>query len=178
MLFRSWATTTLALGEAGAIELLAEVHAPHGLAPFAAGAARAFGLCGLEDLPRLAQLARAGSPRKRAALGAVLRVAPDGSHALELGGLRAALGEPDADAAASVLALLGDALLAAARELARRTGCEELCLGGELAALPELARRVSDEGPFRRVHAAPEPGAVGAAAGAALLAARELREAA
>jgi carbamoyltransferase len=171
---REWATTTLALGERGAIEVLAEVHAPHGLCRFAAEAAQRLGLGGIEDLPRLAALAERGEPRRREALASVLAIAADGSHTLALAGLAAALGDSAADAAASVIAVLGDALLAAARELERRTQCEELCLGGELAGLSVLHARLLEEGPFRRVFAAPAAGEVGAAAGAALLGAQAL----
>ena len=173
---REWATTSLSVGSAAGIELLAEVHAPHDLARFAAESARLLDLAGLEDLPRLAELARGGEPRRRTALESVLAIAADGSHTLRLAGLREALAarESRADAAASVIALLGDALLAAARELERRSGCAELCFGGELALLPQLSERLSAEGPFARVCVPPTPGSVGAAAGAALVAARVL----
>jgi carbamoyltransferase len=173
---REWATTTLALGGEGGIEVLAEVHAPHDLARFAGESARLLDLAGLEDLPRLAELARGGEARRRAALESVLAIHADGSHTLQLAGLPEALAASAsrADAAASVIALLGDALLAAARELQRRTQCAELGFGGELALLPQLHERLSAEGPFRRVSVAPTPGAVGAAAGAALAAARVL----
>jgi carbamoyltransferase len=41
---REWATTTLARADGGALEVLGEVHAPHGLCRFAAESARALGL--------------------------------------------------------------------------------------------------------------------------------------
>jgi carbamoyltransferase len=104
----------------------------------------------------------------------VLAIGADGSHTLDLRPLPSALGPVREDGAASVIALLGDALLAAARELERRTRLEELCLGGALAELPVLHTRLFEEGPFRRVLVPPAPGEVGASAGAALLAAAAL----
>lgn len=182
---REGATTTQARGAGSQIEILAEVHDPHGLTGLGAHAARHLGLAGVEDLCRLERLADFGAPARRAELAEVLALHADGSHIVSLDRLEHALGPAiaagttheapgSADAAASVMLALGDALLSAARELHRRTGLEDLCFGGELAELSSLNARLLAEGPFRRLWIPPAPGEVGAAAGAALHAAHVL----
>ncbi len=190
---REGATTTLARGNGGQIEILAEVHDLHGLTGLGAHAARHLGFAGVEDLGRFERLADHGSPSRRTELAHVLAIHADGSHAVSIDRLADALGPPraagaaidgaggaandagvHADAAASVMLALGDALLSAARELHRRTGLEDLCFGGELAEMSSLNARLLAEGPFRRLWVPPAPGEVGAAAGAALHAAHVL----
>jgi len=197
-----WSTTVLGRGEAGALELLAEVRHPHSLGGLASAFTQFVGLVAGEDESRLEALAACGEPRFAAEL-ARLCPALDGAFTLapgfftldegaprlytpaleELLGPARAPGEPlrwqapdtrDADLAASVQALLEERALALARELHRRTGLACVCVSGQLASNRRLIARLASEAPFERVCVAPEPGKAGAALGAALFAYRIL----
>lgn len=184
-----WAATTLARGKGSDLEILAEIHHPHSLGLLAATASERLGLGGADGIGRLFALAGCGEPRFAAQIGAALHLEADGSYALEPEALSAALApsrDPGAallwtgadrrhaDLAASVVKVLGDALLHIARELHRRAPTENLCFGGALAGSADLNARLLAEGPFRRLFVPPAPGDAGAALGAALAVAHEI----
>lgn len=72
-----------------------------------------------------------------------------------------------ADLAASVQAVLEQALLGLARRLHRLTSLDRLCLVGGVAFNCVAVRRLREEGPFREVYIPPDPGDGGASLGAA-----------
>ncbi|MSR60857.1 MAG: hypothetical protein EXS08_00225 [Planctomycetes bacterium] len=191
-----WSTCTLARGDAGVLELLAEVRHPHSLGGLASAFTQFVGLVAGEDESRLEALAACGRPRFAAELA---RLCPerDGAFVLEPGfftlddgaarlytpalealvGPARAPGQPlrwqapdahDADLAASVQALLEERALALAHELHRRTELACVCVSGQLASNRRLLARLAAQGPFERVCVAPDPGKAGAALGAAL----------
>jgi carbamoyltransferase len=186
-----WAATSLARGKGNDLEMLAEINHPHSLGLLAATASERLGLGGAEGIGRLFALAGCGQPRFEGEIASVLKLEADGSYAIELEGLSRAISparEPGgpllwkpedrrhADLAASVVRVLGDALLHVARELHRRVPGENLCFGGALAGSADLNARLLDEGPFRRLYVPPAPGEGGSALGAALAAAHELEK--
>jgi carbamoyltransferase len=108
--------------------------------------------------PELAQ--RLGPPRPA---GAPLRAAPPDTA--------------DADLAASVHQVVEEALLALARELARRVPSRNLCLAGDVCGVAAHAARLLRDGPFEQLYMAPAPGDAGGALGAALAAHHALADA-
>lgn len=191
-----WATTALAVGRGARIEVLRELHHPHGLQRLAAAVARFLALDPVADESRLMALAGLGRPRLLEPLRSLIRVDGDGSFELcerlakldqperdlavlgELFGPPRPADEPlrtagddarDADLAASLRAVQGEVLLGLARTLAELAPAPALCLGGALARDPALNARLAAEGPFERVHADPAAGNAAAALGAALL---------
>jgi carbamoyltransferase len=184
-----WAATTLARGKGSDLEILGEIHHPHSLGLLAATASDRLGLGGADGIGRLFALAGCGEPRFAAQIGSALHLEADGSYALETDKLDSALSptrDPGAallwtgadrrhaDLAASVVRVLGDALLHLARELHRRAPTENLCFGGALADSADLNARLLAEGPFKRLFVPPAPGDAGAALGAALAVVHEL----
>jgi len=125
-----WAATTLARGKGSDLEILGEIHHPHSLGLLAATASDRLGLGGADGIGRLFALAGCGEPRFAAQIGSALHLEADGSYALETDKLDSALAptrDPGAallwtgadrrhaDLAASVVRVLGDALLHLAR---------------------------------------------------------------
>lgn len=86
-------------------------------------------------------------------------------------GKNAAVSEKDqyyADVAASIQAVLEDAVLALCAKLRRETGAANLCLAGGVALNATMNGRVIRESGFENVFVPPDPGDGGGAAGAAL----------
>jgi len=183
-----WAATTLARGQGGDLEILAEISHPHSLGLLAATASERLGLGGAEGIGRLFALAGCGQPVFAKEVASVLKLESDGSYLIERamsparepGGplLWTAADRRHADLAASVVRVLGDALLHVARELHRRVPVEALCFGGTLAGSADLNARLIAEGPFKRLYVPPAPGDAGSALGAALSATYGLEKAA
>jgi carbamoyltransferase len=180
-----WAATTLAHGKGNDLEILAEISHPNSLGLLAATASERLGLGGAEGIGRLFALAGCGEPRFAKEVGSVLKLESDGSYEIDPALLERAISparEPGgpllwtdadrrhADLAASVVRVLGDALLHVARELHRRVPVDDLCFGGTLAGSADLNARLIAEGPFKRLFVPPAPGDAGSALGAALAA--------
>lgn len=79
-----------------------------------------------------------------------------------------------ADVAASVQAVLEEAILALCGALHERTGLTDLCLAGGVALNVVANRRILADSPFRRLYVQPAAGDAGGALGAALWAWREV----
>ena len=77
-----------------------------------------------------------------------------------------------ADIAASVQRVLEDVLVGIAADLRRRTGLDDLCLGGGVALNGVANARILRESGFARLFVPPAPGDAGCALGAALYADR------
>ena len=75
----------------------------------------------------------------------------------------------EADLAASVQAVLEEAMLAIARHAHAETGCENLCLAGGVALNCVANQRLLEYGPFRSIWVQPAAGDAGGSLGAALL---------
>jgi carbamoyltransferase len=86
--------------------------------------------------------------------------------------LATAEGRRFADIAASVQLVLEDILVDLARDLHRRTGLADLCLGGGVALNGVANARILRESGFSRLFVPPAPGDSGCALGAALFADR------
>lgn len=191
-----WATTALAAGRGARIEVLRELHHPHGLQRLVAAVARFLALDPLADESRLMALAGLGRPSLVEPLRTLIAVDADGSFRLcdglarrdsaerdlavleELFGrprpadepLRTAGDDPrDADLARSLREVLADVHLRLARTLFELAPSRALCLGGALARDPAINARLVTEGPFECVHMDPAAGNAAAALGAALL---------
>ena len=186
---REHTATSLGRGKGNDLEVLAEMNHPHSLGFLAATASERLGLGGSEGIGRLFALAGCGEPRFAAQVGQALRLEGDGSYTLDPAKLESAISPPrdpgapllwsgddkrHADLAASVVRVLGDALLHVARELKKRVPSESLCFGGNLAGSADLNARLIAEGPFRNLYVPPAPGDAGSALGAALAVAHEL----
>ena len=198
-----WTTTSLARGTSKGIELLAELRHPQSLSLLSSAVASFCGLESRPGEPLLCALATHGEPRYAKQLEELINCDESGVPRMVNGvfqlpwspasgfgpALVAALGDAraagsrlrcdgsdrrDADVAASLQAALETVVLRWARELHQRTGCADLCFGGELAWNSALVARLGKDGPFRQIFVPLDPGDAGAALGAALHATRLL----
>lgn len=192
-----WATTTLARGDGAQLETLAETHFPHSLGLWFSAWTQFLGFEPGLDEERVEALAHWGAPRMEHEVAATVPSLERGSFEVDLRRFRFAYdpeklcdeslvelfgparpsGSPlrlsggdtrDADLAASVQRVLEERVLALARELHSRSGCEVACLGGEVLRNRTLLTRLAHDGPFRELFAPLALGEAGAAAGAAL----------
>ena len=195
-----WATTALASGRGGTVEVRREVHHPHGLARLVEAVARFLALDPVQDDAKWMALAGYGEPRFVDELRGLVSLCADGSFELserlarrepgrgDLRELEGLLGAPraadeplcfgpgdrrHADIAQSLRELLFEVHLALLCALAEQVPSANLCLGGALARDPGLAARLAAEGPFENVFVDPAGGNAGAALGAALLGAAQ-----
>jgi carbamoyltransferase len=202
-----WTTTSLARGRGRTIEVLAELELPHSLGLFASAFAQFLGFAPEGGEARAMDLAAHGTPRFVDELREWLSIESDGSFRVDPRPFRFVFdrdrlfdgvlerrfgparipGAPlrmhaddsrDADLAASVQALIEEALLALARALHARTGSANLCLAGTVAFNARAIDRLAREGPFEHLFVQPACGDAGAALGAALFAHHELTGAA
>lgn len=198
-----WASTSLHRGAGSRIEPLDEVRFPHSLGLFLAAMAEHLGFPAGGGEGRLLELSAYGQPTQVDAVRRLLRVADDGSYAIDADafrfgfdgerlcgpGLERVVGPPraagatlrlsgadraDADLAASVRVVLEEALLALLGRLHRSAPEPALCLAGDVVQHPALLGRLLRDGPFSQVFVQPAAGDAGAALGAALAAHAEL----
>ncbi len=73
-----------------------------------------------------------------------------------------------ADLAASLQEVIAERVLALCERLQEATASSQICIGGEVAADPDLIRRIQDSGLFESVFVPPDAGDAGNALGAAL----------
>jgi len=197
-------STTLWHGRGHDLTLLASVDFPHSLGLLYAGLTAWLGFPVNEGEYKVMGLAAWGKPNLREAFERIIKLHPDGAYTLdlecfahmsdaELGfgpGLERVLGprrppgkpwdlaDPAdlryADVAATLQAVLEDALLGLARRARALTGSEHLCLAGGVALNALANARLQRESGFARVFVQPAAGDAGGALGAALLAAQQL----
>jgi carbamoyltransferase len=188
-----WATTTLARVDAGRVTLLEEQRFPHSLGLALAACAEHLGFAPDGDEAALERFAVHGIAGDLGALAAFFGLGDDGAIALgaqhvssrriqrrvleSVLGVARDPGRPPtpsdrgaANAAATVVAALTEATLAAARRLHDLAPLPSLVIGGTLARMPRLVAALLERGPFATVHTPPWPGDDGAALGAALIA--------
>jgi len=170
-----WATTSAAIGRGKSLEVVKEIHFPHSLGLLYSAFTYYAGFKVNSGEYKLMGLAPYGEPRFADVIrDRLIDLKPDGSFRLDLSyfdyctGLRmtnkrfAALfgappRDPEApltqfhmDIAASIQAVLEDAVLRMTRALAAETGIENLCLAGGVALNCVANGRVLRDGAFRK----------------------------
>ena len=188
-----WATTSLSLGRGNRLDILREIHFPHSLGLLYSAFTYYTGFKVNSGEYKVMGLAPYGEPRyAKAILDNVMDLKPDGSFRLDMSyfdyctGLRmtnqkfdALFGGParrpeqrltqrEMDLAASVQAVIEEAVLRLARSLAAETGQKNLCLAGGVALNCVANGKVLRAGSFERLWVQPAAGDAGGALGAAL----------
>lgn len=190
-----WATTSAALGEGNKLEIFQEIHFPHSLGLLYSAATYYTGFKVNSGEYKVMGLAPYGQPRfAQLILDHLVDLKPDGSFRLDMSyfdyctGLTmtndrfaALFGQPvrapdqlltpfHMDVAASIQAVLEEAVLRLTRSLARQTGARNLCLAGGVALNCVANGKVLRDGKFDNIWIQPAAGDAGGAVGAALAA--------
>jgi carbamoyltransferase len=188
-----WATTSAAIGSGNRLEIVKEIHFPHSLGLLYSAFTYYTGFKVNSGEYKVMGLAPYGEPKYvQLILDHLIDLKADGSFRLDLAyfdfctGLRmtsdkfhALFGGPprqqevwltqrEMDLAASVQAVLEEAVLRLARGLRKSTGQRQLCLAGGVALNCVANGKLSDEGVFDRLWIQPAAGDAGGALGAAL----------
>jgi carbamoyltransferase len=190
-----WATTSLATGRGNQLEILREIHFPHSLGLLYSAFTYYTGFKVNSGEYKLMGLAPYGVPRyAQRILEHLMDLKPDGSFRLNLSyfdyctGLRMTNAKFDAlfgaparkpeelltqhhmDLAASVQAVLEEAVLRLTRSAVAETGVKNLCLAGGVALNCVANGKVLRDGQVERLWIQPAAGDAGGALGAALAA--------
>ena len=190
-----WATTSAALGRGKNLEIAKEIHFPHSLGLLYSAFTYYTGFKVNSGEYKVMGLAPYGEPRfAQLILDNLIDLKPDGSFKLNLDyfdyctGLTmtnakfdALFGGPprksevlltqrDMDLAASVQAVVEEAMLRLTRSLAAETGMRNLCLAGGVALNCVANGKVLRDGHFKNIWVQPAAGDAGGALGAALAA--------
>ncbi len=188
-----WATTSLSLGRGNRLDILSEIHFPHSLGLLYSAFTYYTGFKVNSGEYKVMGLAPYGEPRyAKAILDNVMDLKPDGSFRLDMSycvyctGLRMTnekfdvlfggparqpeqrLTQREMDLAASVQAVIEEAVLRLARSLAVETGQKNLCLAGGVALNCVANGKVLRASSFERLWVQPAAGDAGGALGAAL----------
>ena len=190
-----WATTSAAAGSGSRLEIFDEIHFPHSLGLLYSAFTYYTGFKVNSGEYKVMGLAPYGEPRyAQRILDNVVDLKPDGSFWLDMRyfdyctGLTmtnerfaALFGRParaagellepfHMDIAASIQAVLEEAVLRLTRSLAAKTGARNLCLAGGVALNCVANGKVLRDGRFREIWIQPAAGDAGGALGAALAA--------
>ncbi len=190
-----WATTSAAIGEGNALEIFREIHFPHSLGLLYSAATYYTGFKVNSGEYKVMGLAPYGEPKyAKLMLDNLIDLKPDGSFRLDMSyfdyctGLTmtnerfeklfgAPVRGPDQlltpfhmDIAASIQAVLEEAVLRLTRSLADRSGARNLCLAGGVALNCVANGKVLRDGKFENIWIQPAAGDAGGAVGAALAA--------
>src|SRR5689334_20518301 len=190
-----WATTSAAIGDGNKLEIFQEIHFPHSLGLLYSAATYYTGFKVNSGEYKVMGLAPYGEPKyAKLILDNLIDLKPDGSFRLDMSyfdyctGLTMTnerfaklFGEPvrtpdklltdfHMDVAASIQAVLDEAVLRLTRGLAARTGLRNLCLAGGVALNCVANGKVLRDGKFDRIWIQPAAGDAGGAVGAALAA--------
>ena len=190
-----WATTSAALGEGNRLEIFQEIHFPHSLGLLYSAVTYFTGFKVNSGEYKVMGLAPYGQPKyAQLILDHLIDLKPDGSFRLDMSyfdyctGLTMTnerfaklFGQPvrapdqlltsfHMDVAASIQAVLDEAVLRLTRSLAGKTGVRNLCLAGGVALNCVANGRVLRDGKFDRIWIQPAAGDAGGAVGAALAA--------
>jgi carbamoyltransferase len=190
-----WATTSVAHGKGARLEMTREIHFPHSLGLLYSAFTYYTGFKVNSGEYKLMGLAPYGEPRYRQAiLDHLIDLKPDGSFRLDQAyfdyctGLKMTSARFDGlfggparrpeelltqrhmDLAASIQAVLEEAVLRLTRSLAAETGSRNLCLAGGVALNCVANGKILRDGRFERVWIQPAAGDAGGALGAALAA--------
>jgi carbamoyltransferase len=190
-----WATTSAAIGEGNRLEIFQEIHFPHSLGLLYSALTYYTGFKVNSGEYKVMGLAPYGEPKyTRLILDHLIDLKPDSSFRLDMSyfdycaGLTmtnerfaklfgAPVRTPDKlltqfhmDVAASIQAVLDEAVLRLTRSLASRSGARNLCLAGGVALNCVANGKVLRDGKFDRIWIQPAAGDAGGAVGAALAA--------
>ena len=188
-----WATTSVAIGRGRELEVIREIHFPHSLGLLYSAMTYYTGFRVNSGEYKVMGLAPYGEPKYRdLLLDHIIDLKPDGSFRLDQSyfdyctGLRMTNDKWDAlfggparqpeelltqrhmDLAASVQAVIEEAVLRLTRSLAAETGIRNLCLAGGVALNCVANGKVLRDRAFDRVWVQPASGDAGGALGAAL----------
>jgi len=190
-----WATTTAGIGDGHQLSIEKEIHFPHSLGLLYSAFTYYTGFRVNSGEYKLMGLAPYGEPRYETLIrDHLIDLKPDGSFRLNLDYFDYCTGltmtnarfealfgaparRPDApltqhhmDAAASIQAVIEDAVLRLTRDLARDSGLPNLCLAGGVALNCVANGKVLRDGHFESIWVQPAAGDAGGALGAALAA--------
>jgi carbamoyltransferase len=190
-----WATTSAAIGEGNKLEIFQEIHFPHSLGLLYSAATYYTGFKVNSGEYKVMGLAPYGQPKyAQLILDHLVDLKPDGSFRLDMSyfdyctGLTMTndrfaglFGQPvrapdqlltpfHMDVAASIQAVLEEAVLRLTRSLASKTGARNLCLAGGVALNCVANGKVLRDGKFDKIWIQPAAGDAGGAVGAALAA--------
>ena len=190
-----WATTSAAIGDGSKLEIFQEIHFPHSLGLLYSAATYYTGFKVNSGEYKVMGLAPYGQPKyAQLILDHLVDLKPDGSFRLDMSyfdyctGLTMTndrfadlFGQPvrapdqlltpfHMDVAASIQAVLEEAVLRLTRSLASRTGARNLCLAGGVALNCVANGKVLRDGKFDKIWIQPAAGDAGGAVGAALAA--------
>ena len=194
-----WATTSAGIGHGNELEMVREIHFPHSLGLLYSAFTYYIGFKVNSGEYKVMGLAPCGEPKyARAILDHLIDLKPDGTFRLDLGyfdyctGLTmtnrrfdALFGGPvrapeepltrrHMDLAASVQAVIEEAVLRLTRSLRKETGIPYLCLAGGVALNCVANGKVLRDGRFDDLWVQPAAGDAGGALGAALAASHRL----
>ncbi len=190
-----WATTSAATGNGNRLEIFQEIHFPHSLGLLYSAATYYTGFKVNSGEYKVMGLAPYGEPRfTKLILDHLIDLKPDGSFRLDMSyfdyctgftmtndRFAKLFGEPvrspdqlltsfHMDVAASIQAVLDEAVLRLTRSLARQTGSKNLCLAGGVALNCVANGKVLRDGHFENIWIQPAAGDAGGAVGSALAA--------
>lgn len=188
-----WATSSLAVGRGGKLEILKEIHFPHSLGLLYSAFTYYTGFKVNSGEYKLMGLAPYGSPRyAQTILDHLIDVKPDGTFRLDMdyfdyctgltmtnrrfdalfGGpprkSEESLTQRHMDLAASVQQVTEEVMLRLCRSAAAETGLRNLCLAGGVALNCVANGKLLKDGAFERIWIQPAAGDAGGALGAAL----------
>jgi len=190
-----WATTSAAIGNGNRLEIFQEIHFPHSLGLLYSAATYYTGFKVNSGEYKVMGLAPYGEPKyAKLILDHLIDLKPDGSFRLDMSYFDYCTGftmtndrfanlfgqpvrSPDQlltpfhmDVAASIQAVLDEAVLRMTRSLAKQTGSRNLCLAGGVALNCVANGKVLRDGHFDNVWIQPAAGDAGGAVGSALAA--------
>ncbi len=190
-----WATAALAIGSGNRLEIVKELHFPHSLGLLYSAFTYYIGFKVNSGEYKVMGLAPYGKPRfAQKILDNIIELKPDGSFWLDqsyfdyctgltMTNARFAelFGEPvrapgqlltgfHMDIAASIQAVIEEAVLRLTRSIAAETGAKNLCLAGGVALNCVANGAVLRDGAFENIWIQPAAGDAGGALGAALIA--------
>jgi len=196
-----WATTSAAMGSGKNLETFQEIHFPHSLGLLYSAFTYYTGFKVNSGEYKVMGLAPYGQPKyKNLILDKLIDLKADGSFRLDLSyfdyctGLTmtnerfaALFGQPvrapdklltefHMDVAASIQAVLDEAVLRLTRSLAKKTGAKNLCLAGGVALNCVANGKALRDGIFENLWIQPAAGDAGGAVGAALAAVHIFRD--
>lgn len=196
-----WATTSAAMGNGNRLEIFQEIHFPHSLGLLYAAVTYYIGFKVNSGEYKVMGLAPYGEPKyKQLILDNLIDLKADGSFRLNMSyfdyctGLTMInnrfaelFGQPirtadqlltqfHMDVAASIQAVLDEAVLRLTRNLAKQTGAKNLCLAGGVALNCVANGKVLRDGAFENIWIQPAAGDAGGAVGAALAATHIFRD--
>src|ERR1700758_5172920 len=196
-----WATTSAAMGEGNRLEIFQEIHFPHSLGLLYSAATYYTGFKVNAGEYKVMGLAPYGEPKyAKLILDNLIDLKPDGSFRLDMSYFDYCTGftmtnerfaklfgqpvrTPDQlltpfhmDVAASIQAVLDEAVRRLTRSLAARTGLRNLCLAGGVALNCVANGKVLRDGKFDSIWIQPAAGDAGGAVGAALAAYHQFKD--